>query len=439
MKKHYLIIAFIMLSVSVYSQTPQWRLLINSPVPDSLSLRYEDTYFTDANTGWIVQYSGKVFKTTDGGASWNNVLTSSLYPNGQFRSIGFFNSTSGILGTLDSAHVIYQTSNGGSNWIQYTPLPVPVTKGICGISIVNSDIAYACGTYESPARVIKTTNRGVTWSTVFSDSSLARSLVDCYFWSADSGIAVGGYNTNQYYFGKSVVIRTTDGGIHWQRTYISSRTGEWCWKISFVSGNTGYCSIETFGGFSYILKTTNNGSNWTEIPFRNYDQEGIGFVNENTGWLGGWTGPTYQTTNGGANWSLSGWGYYMNRFRFLSDTLAYAVGNRVYKYSRTPVGVRNSSFSIPTKFNLEQNYPNPFNPVTNIRFDIPSNLNGKFYQVKLSVFNALGETVQLLLNKRLNTGNYEVEFNGSRYPSGIYYYKLESENFSETKRMILLK
>ena len=54
---------------------------------------------------------------------------------------------------------------------------------------------------------------------------------------------------------------------------------------------------------SYILKTTNNGNNWTEIPFRNYDEEGIGFVNENTGWMGSTSDTLFYTTNSGVNWS----------------------------------------------------------------------------------------------------------------------------------------
>ncbi|MBK7160473.1 MAG: T9SS type A sorting domain-containing protein [Ignavibacteria bacterium] len=74
-----------------------------------------------------------------------------------------------------------------------------------------------------------------------------------------------------------------------------------------------------------------------------------------------------------------------------------------------------------------------------MRFGVPSNLTGKFYQVKLSVFNALGKPIQHLVNKRLNAGSFEVEFSGIRFASGMYFYKLEAGSFVETKRMILLK
>jgi hypothetical protein len=75
-----------------------------------------------------------------------------------------------------------------------------------------------------------------------------------------------------------------------------------------------------------------------------HDEGGIGFINENTGWIGGWTGPTFKTTNGGNNWYQTSWGYYINRFRFINDTLAYAVGDRVYKY------LRSSEITPVTKF-----------------------------------------------------------------------------------------
>ncbi|MBL8008169.1 MAG: metallophosphoesterase [Ignavibacteria bacterium] len=334
MKNFLLIILLFVFSNYNYSQVFKWSQLPNSPVPDTTSLRFEDIYFSDANTGWIAMYTGAVYKTTNGGNTWSNTFTASNYPFAKYRSLGFFNSQFGLLGTLNSVFPLMRTTNGGLNWTNVTNIPNPVPYGICGISIVNEDIAYGVGRYAAPANVIKTTDRGATWSSITMDGSLVRSLVDCYFWSPDSGIVVGGFNTSGYQNGNAVVLKTVDGGITWQRKYISSRTGEWCWKISFVSKTTGYVSIERHSGFAYILKTTNTGETWTEIPFMTYDEEGIGFINENTGWIGGWSGPTYETTNGGSTWTQADWGYYVNRFRFINDTLAYSVGARVYKYLR---------------------------------------------------------------------------------------------------------
>jgi photosystem II stability/assembly factor-like uncharacterized protein len=321
-------------------------MLPNSPVPDSASQRFEDIVFVNPTTGWIAQYSGIIYKTTNAGNNWTNVLTSSAFPFGKFRSLGFFNSQFGLLGTLNSLHPLYRTTNGGTNWLEVNNIPNPVPYGICGMSVVNDSIGYAVGRYAAPANVIKTTDRGASWTSIIMDPSLVRSLVDCYFWSADSGIVVGGFNTSTYASGNAVIMKTTNGGVNWQRTFISSRSGEWCWKISFINKTTGYVSIERHSGFAYILKTTNAGASWTEKPFMEYDEEGIGFVNENTGWIGGWTGPTYETTNGGNNWNQVNWGYYVNRFRFINDTIAYAVGDRVYKYSPEVVPVFPAKFAV---------------------------------------------------------------------------------------------
>ncbi len=103
----------------------------------------------------------------------------------------------------------------------------------------------------------------------------------------------------------------------------------------------------------------------------------------------------------------------------------------------TATGISNNS--TPVEFKLGQNYPNPFNPVTKIKFEIPSIVNGELSIVNLKVFDLLGREVVTLVNEKLSAGNFEVEFDGSNLSSGIYFYRLEAGNFSETKRMILLK
>ncbi len=116
-----------------------------------------------------------------------------------------------------------------------------------------------------------------------------------------------------------------------------------------------------------------------------------------------------------------------------NNTLAIA-GNgtdlRVYKTSVTLVG----NESTPVVYKLEQNYPNPFNPTTNIKFDIPKNTF-----VSLKVYDVLGKEVAVLINEERNAGSYRVDWNASVYTSGVYFYKLESNGFSETKRMLLVK
>jgi len=99
-----------------------------------------------------------------------------------------------------------------------------------------------------------------------------------------------------------------------------------------------------------------------------------------------------------------------------------------------PIGIQQISGNVPDKFSLGQNYPNPFNPVTKIKFEISKN---DF--VRLAVFNSIGKEVAVIVNENLSTGIYETEFSAEGLSSGIYYYKLTSDNFSETKKMLLIK
>ncbi len=90
--------------------------------------------------------------------------------------------------------------------------------------------------------------------------------------------------------------------------------------------------------------------------------------------------------------------------------------------------------NTPIEYSLEQNYPNPFNPTTSIQFSIPNSV-----QVKLVVYNVIGEQIAELLNKEMEAGYHNVQFNASNLNSGIYIYKLETSNFSKTMKMLLLK
>jgi len=103
------------------------------------------------------------------------------------------------------------------------------------------------------------------------------------------------------------------------------------------------------------------------------------------------------------------------------------------KYSQG-VGIKKISTEIPSSFSLSQNYPNPFNPITRIRFDLPKNVN-----VKLTIYDMLGREVETIVNEQLNAGSYEVSWDGTKYTSGVYYYRLQTEEFINTKSMILVK
>ena len=100
----------------------------------------------------------------------------------------------------------------------------------------------------------------------------------------------------------------------------------------------------------------------------------------------------------------------------------------------TVTGVKTAVASVPIRFNLEQNYPNPFNPATTIRFSIP----GSGF-VSLKVYDILGREVQTLVNENKTAGSYAVQFNGQRYVSGVYIYRVEYNGMAVVKKMVMLK
>ena len=102
-------------------------------------------------------------------------------------------------------------------------------------------------------------------------------------------------------------------------------------------------------------------------------------------------------------------------------------------------GLNQVSQNTVSLYNLHQNYPNPFNPNTSIKFEIPSSVRGEKSKVKLSVYDTVGKEVGVLVDSELLPGVYEYSFDGSGLGSGVYFYKLQSGDFIETRRMVLLK
>jgi hypothetical protein len=103
------------------------------------------------------------------------------------------------------------------------------------------------------------------------------------------------------------------------------------------------------------------------------------------------------------------------------------------KYNQL-IGIQPISNEIPNQFSLSQNYPNPFNPITKIKFTLP-----KSSFVTVVVYDAPGREIETIVNEQLNPGTYETDWNALNYPSGIYYYKLNAENYTDTKKMVLIK
>lgn len=188
-------------------------------------------------------------------------------------------------------------------------------------------------------------------------------------------------------------------------------------------------ATETSFDYTRIQVSTNFGSSWTNLAGRF------------TSLVGGQ--PSYH---GVESWiyeriSLSAYiGQRIKlRFNYFTDSGIpgdgfYFDNFRVVNYTDGPVGITQTGSEIPERFALYQNYPNPFNPSTKIKFDI-----AKPSFVKISVFDVLGREVNVIVNQNLNAGRYETDFNAVNFTSGVYFYKIETEGYSEIKKMVLVK
>ncbi|MBU0474984.1 MAG: exo-alpha-sialidase [Bacteroidetes bacterium] len=117
-----------------------------------------------------------------------------------------------------------------------------------------------------------------------------------------------------------------------------------------------------------------------------------------------------------------------------------AIGFYNTNFNYVPVGVKEKPQNqLPTEYSLSQNYPNPFNPSTTIKYSIPKDVRGEKQEVRLMVYDILGREVATLVNKNQKAGIYEVQFDASNLTSGVYFYKLQSGSFMESKKMVLLK
>jgi hypothetical protein len=191
---------------------------------------------------------------------------------------------------------------------------------------------------------------------------------------------------------------------------------------------------------SKMLKTTNGGINWFELnPAIGNHRWSLHFVNLNTGYISGDFGEVIKTTDGGTSWnsSTTGTSLHLMDIKFIDAYTGYACGGSSIIIKTTSggfIGIPPISTQVPKDFMLYQNYPNPFNPTTTIKFAIP-----KAGFVKLAVYDMLGREVKTLVNESLGAGNYEVKFNSANLSSGIYFYKLITGDFTEVKKMSLIK
>ena len=323
-------------------QNPSWHDMPSAPTAPAELLKHDDIFFINDSTGWLVTRSGGIYKTIDGGINWVQKLQEDAY----FRCVGFINEEKGFVGNLhgEDGNVLYKTLDGGESWEIVENFTGSTPEGLCGLWVYDENTIYGAGRVFGPAYLIRSFDGGESWESI-DLNEIAGMAIDLYFWSADSGILIGGTNRSSA-LSKMQVMFTPDSGNTWENIYEGERSFEWGWKIVFPEPNIGYISIQRASYSSpsteYFLKSTNGGSTWEDLPFWGtdtlnpsvYSANGIGFVDSMTGWMGSWRPfqPTLMTEDGGQTWNEVSFGQNLNRFRILSDTLAYAVGRRAYKF-----------------------------------------------------------------------------------------------------------
>ena len=179
--------------------------------------------------------------------------------------------------------------------------------------------------------------------------------------------------------------------------------------------------VESGYDYCYVEVSRDNGSTWQQVA-------------SYTGTNNTWTKQSFNISS-----MVSSSSNVRIRFRLTSDAGAQSTGwyvddIKITNYQGPATYVENNSGLIPKKFTLEQNYPNPFNPATQINYSV-----AKSGFVKISIFDILGREVQVLVNETKTPGYYSVDFNGTNLSSGMYFYKMETSEFTDIKKMSLVK
>jgi hypothetical protein len=345
--------------------------------------------------------NGGVRLSSNNGDTWNDI-TNNL---GQITVNRFAVLGSSVFAATETG--VYRTTNRGVSW---QLMNNGMITGANTVRSFNNEL-YAGNSY---GEVYKSINSGDSWALLW------------------NGIFTGGVNdvlyaNNNFFVACNDIFITTNNGVNWNS---ENPPGSKIFVLH-ASGN-----VIRAGGSGGFKNTTPNGGFVYEQPWGNYTYA-FGIVGNfimHAGMVG-----IFWSPDNGVTWHDPGYPFlWTNNVYSMAQNGDYVFAgatNGVYRKSTSSfTGVSQIGTSIPEKFSLSQNYPNPFNPETNIKFGLP-----KTSGVTLIVYNQLGQSVAELVNQKLVAGTYEYNFNSTGLSSGVYYYKLISEEYSDTRKMILVK
>jgi photosystem II stability/assembly factor-like uncharacterized protein len=376
---------------------------------------------------------GKLFKSTDAGITWDTLLY-----NVSVQEISILpQKTSFIYVALASTNFtrpgILKSTNSGESW---TWADSGLTLNY-EISVATIDphpdslgVAFAGTVGFYGGNVYKTVDGGRYWKQYSADVMCCQ-FEDIFFDPIDH---------STIYVGSGRLYRSTDSGLRWNvLNDWTPVSGEVKLAIDSKNNNILYAGLPGYR----LLKSSDRGENWffadSGIVRNNYWDILISPIN-NKHIFTVTSGGVFQSKNSAISWESVNEGFPPNTYfrKLLISTIGsklYCGTDRgLYKLDLlTSVGQLNHSLS--KKITLHQNYPNPFNPSTKIEYS----LSGEKQNVKVSVYNVMGQEVVVLVNKVHGAGNYEVTFDGSDYPSGLYLIKIISGSYSKTIKSLLIK
>lgn len=433
MKK--ILITIIICSFPLYSQ---W-----SEQNSGISFTIFSLSAVNDNIVWASTSFNNVLRTTNGGASWENVGANLPEPNGFQPCIFAIDANTAILSCYDGTPVIfayvYKTTNAGATW------SLVFTQGgdayISGIWIKPNNEGFMVG-WPVGGRwsLWKTTNAGNNWDS----TGMYIPETDPSVWSFENGIFCTG---NRVWFGarNRGIYYSSDNGTNWVLQDVTWTGYAYPSAIWFDDAVHGYSSADR-----NIIRTESSGMNWTITP----NSSGTEIIKGITGVGNYWwyvrflSNKIYCTSNDGDTWLVqytaptnSGYNHITKGRNSGTRLWAARIDGGISVYDGIP-GIKSVSAEIPDNYSLSQNYPNPFNPETIIRFQIE-----RLSDVKLIIYDLLGREVATLVNKQLKPGTYEADWDASNFSSGVYFYKIiagdpstgSGQVFTETKKMVLMK